>query len=939
MHQCHFKAGLLRVALLVAVSVLLTNKLEAIVTTIEPADTLSAVISLVSGESRAAIIDGFHIIATLAHDGFFLENSSPVITNCRIDNCRIAINANSSSPSLLHSQVDCSSPWPAIRITESQPDSIQIIANSISNALSDAIIIDHTSPVRITGNNIHDSRSGICAIRPGAGSLIARNVVCRMPNGSGIYVADGGPVDVSNNTCYDNAVGITISQSSYTRVTGLDNIIVNSTQVGLYDAAHHIHNTLLWNNTVNFANPPQLPNDYLEADPLFRSVDDDDFSLLCESPAIDVGEGKFLDPDGSRPDFGAVPTDHTLNAPSAINLAILGEDPLQVLSPNPTFAWSVDTASIVTTIADTIVCYVDPLNSEIIVCDVTYTDIYSDGKQIAYEFQLGTNADWTTAELMATGEVTGDDSSLAYNGAPLIQGGQYYARLRIKAELGWGCWRNLVFKRNSAPVTPTLASPKNNVRVNAAMVVLRTDKLIDLEGDLVFCEIQLFDDSLLATPIFTANLDQGANSGVATDTLSGLIAGATYYWRARAYDNNAYSDWSNFTWFRAVSPGKLFFPENYATLHTAVTLAIDGDSIIISPGAYEVSNVNLHQKALTFIGTSGADSTILWSSASSSHMFYGVGNEKAPTTFCGIQFTSSGALLSTSGELVIRKCRVFNTGYRNKFIDIGGHVIVDGCEFGFDSGWGLIAVRPTSLNLEVVNSTFHTLSGQAFASAAPIGAYLESGAFILKIENNVFSVLGSGTAIYLRGTPTGTIQNNAFLNHTHGIECQGGGQLYIRNNIFVGCSEFALGAPAALSDYNCYWNNTANYSETAPGAHDIIADPLFVDAANGDYHLQCNSPCIDAGDPAAPGCFGKSKDVGAFEYDFQVGNANGNLGGVSINMTDVVFLINYIFLGGNAPCPLSAGRIDCNDSIDVSDAVHLLNYLFAHGAAPCAACP
>jgi outer membrane protein assembly factor BamB len=43
----------------------------------------------------------------------------------------------------------------------------------------------------------------------------------------------------------------------------------------------------------------------------------------------------------------------------------------------------------------------------------------------------------------------------------------------------------------------------------------------------------------------------------------------------------------------------------------------------------------------------------------------------------------------------------------------------------------------------------------------------------------------------------------------------------------------------------------------SPGEHDIHGDPLFVDIANGDYHLQNkfdgwpeDSPCIDAGDPS-----------------------------------------------------------------------------------------
>jgi hypothetical protein len=36
------------------------------------------------------------------------------------------------------------------------------------------------------------------------------------------------------------------------------------------------------------------------------------------------------------------------------------------------------------------------------------------------------------------------------------------------------------------------------------------------------------------------------------------------------------------------------------------------------------------------------------------------------------------------------------------------------------------------------------------------------------------------------------------------------------------------------------------------GSGNIDADPLFVDAGNGDLHLELGSPCIDVGNNAAP---------------------------------------------------------------------------------------
>jgi aminopeptidase N len=57
-----------------------------------------------------------------------------------------------------------------------------------------------------------------------------------------------------------------------------------------------------------------------------------------------------------------------------------------------------------------------------------------------------------------------------------------------------------------------------------------------------------------------------------------------------------------------------------------------------------------------------------------------------------------------------------------------------------------------------------------------------------------------------------------------------------------------------------------------------------------------------------------------------------------VDISDVVFLINYIFSGGDAPTPLLAGDANCSSDVDISDVVYLISYIFAAGTAPCAEC-
>jgi hypothetical protein len=53
-----------------------------------------------------------------------------------------------------------------------------------------------------------------------------------------------------------------------------------------------------------------------------------------------------------------------------------------------------------------------------------------------------------------------------------------------------------------------------------------------------------------------------------------------------------------------------------------------------------------------------------------------------------------------------------------------------------------------------------------------------------------------------------------------------------------------------------------------------------------------------------------------------------------INVVDVVYLINYVYINGPAPDPLEVGDVDSDGVVDITDAVYLIKYLFLGGPPP-----
>lgn len=196
--------------------------------------------------------------------------------------------------------------------------------------------------VVFAGNVVHDNPGGGAVIYADyCNAIIRGNVLHHNVDRTAIYNW-GLAITIDHNTIAYNGAGA----SMFSYCPFHSNIVAENTGTGLSLTggwwSFYFEYNLFWNNGIDHPDIDAFGDFNLYVDPLFAHPEGGDFSLPVGSPAIDAGDPRleYCDVDGSIGDIGAKPRIGS-GQPFAGYLYLDGDDFEYVASENPEFNWSI----------------------------------------------------------------------------------------------------------------------------------------------------------------------------------------------------------------------------------------------------------------------------------------------------------------------------------------------------------------------------------------------------------------------------------------------------------------------------------------------------------------------------------------------------------------------------------------------------------------------
>jgi len=408
-------------------------------------------------------------------------------------------------------------------------------------------------------------------------------------------------------------------------------------------------------------------------------------------------------------------------------------------------------------------------------------------------------------------------------------------------------------------------------------------------------------------------------------------------------------------------------PADSATIQGAVNGAENGDTILVATGVYN-ENVECTCKAILLASnylfdhdTLTIDSTIIDGGGGTALWWEGGNCFPEDESLTVIGFTVRNSFYGVWKYLgwLFEKPRAhichnrFIDNYCGVFSVTWGKCVIDYNVF-INNQTGVECYGDISKEREKSQDDMTIVENNVFLSNSEIGAIAWGGASHI-FRNNIFSrntwgIVGSYYSslnaernvicnnsigvyyeVFVPYQDSLIIENNVIASNDTGIYVWGSGEnTRIRyNDVWNSpCGNF-IGYPVGIGDTT--WRTNFN-GTPCDSFYNITRDPLFADTI--DFELLCNSPCIDAGDSTAqvPDSGGCRIDMGKNEFHYVTGDATSDY---VIDISDVVFVINYLFIEGPVPYPYHSADTNCDGTVDVSDVICLANYLFFEYPFPC----
>jgi len=400
----------------------------------------------------------------------------------------------------------------------------------------------------------------------------------------------------------------------------------------------------------------------------------------------------------------------------------------------------------------------------------------------------------------------------------------------------------------------------------------------------------------------------------------------------------------------SIYAARTYIPEDYPTIQAGIDAVPEGDTILISGGTYTgPGNVDLtfNGKNLVVMTRGGFQNVTIDCNGTPEdpHVaFIFDNNETSASKIIGLRIINayrpgfSGACTFLHGSATLSDCIIENNQISGIiFTNWSTPGVVHNCEIRNNTGSG-IGYTPSEITISscqiINNSGSGIISGGNVTLQSSVVAYnndyglFNANASTQQVNINNCTFAFNNIALHYETElpksnilATGDISNTIFAFNQTGI-------VSIMTTVDLACSDF--------------YGNTVNDLEGVDPAiltmnGNFSADPLFCDTVTQFLHLTSGSPCLADGNSCL-------ESVGALGWH-ECACCKGIRGNIdydpndTIDISDLVALVQYMFSGGPGPACEVEADIDDDGMWGIGDVVYLVNYMFVPGSPPPLPCP